>query len=219
MLKIRTFIAGLLAFIVFPSLVTGPVLAGEQGNGYLPQFRLHMDQNARDSLPGVTDFEQEPILVPRLNSFDPADPVTESRRPAQSVQQYDARLFYPVSGIHGMSLDLGVNIKYLNGVGRSSRDGGAMAIHNFNQAIPMFHATALFDLPFDGLSASLEGSHRDTEQTHAFDYKAKLEYKWNRGLGLEGGWRHQQYSLEAEQTATRLDYESRGLFLDLFMDF
>lgn len=216
MLKTRTSIVGLLILIVLLSLATGPVLAGEQGNGYLPQFRLHVDQNARDSLLGIADSEQTPILVPRLNNFDPA---ADSVRPAQSVQQYDARLFYPVSGIHGMSLDLGVNIKYLNGVGRSSRDDGVRVMHNFNQAIPMFHATALFDLPFDGLSASLEGSHRDTEQARAFDYKAKLEYKWNRGLGLEGGWRHQQYSLEAEQTATRLDYESRGLFLDLFMDF
>jgi hypothetical protein len=83
----------------------------------------------------------------------------------------------------------------------------------------MFYATALFDLPFDGMSASLEGSHLDSAQTRAFDYRAKLQYRWNSGLGLEGGWQHQQYSLDYGQPYPGLEYESKGLYLDLFMDF
>ncbi|MFP3873023.1 MAG: hypothetical protein ACLFV1_01105 [Thiohalophilus sp.] len=216
MLKIGTHIAGLLRIIMLPLLATGPVLAEEQDNGYLPQFHLHMGRSTGDSLLGIDHAAQHNILRPRLDSFDPA---TEPTRSGQPLQQYDAQLFYPVSTIHGMSLDLGFNVKYLNAVGHSSRVDGSRVIHNFNQAIPMFHATALFDLPFDGLSASLEGNHRDTEQTRAFDYKAKLEYKWERGLGLEGGWQHQQYSLDYGQTDPGLDYESKGIFLDLFLDF
>ena len=216
MLKIGPHIAGSLSVIVLLLLVTSPALAKEQDNGYLPQFRVHMDRSARGTLLSGDHAARHNILLPRLNSFDPT---TDSTRSGQPLQQYDARLFYPVSTIHGMSLDLGLNVKYLNAVGHYSRDDGTDVIHNFNQAIPMFHATALFDLPFDGLSASLEGSHRDTEQTRAFDYKAKLRYKWDQGLGLEGGWQHQQYSLDYGQTYPGLDYESKGIFLDLFMDF
>lgn len=187
----------------------------DNDSGYLSQLRFQIDQNTRSSL-----FEQQynldDVLLPRLHNLDLTN---EPGRSGYALQQYDARLFYPVSNIHGVSLDLGINIKYLNAVSSYPQDTGLTGGHNFNRAIPMFYATALFDLPFDGLSASLEGSHRDTDHTRAFDYRAKLQYKWSGGFGLEGGWQHQQYSLDSGQSLPGLEYESKGVFLDLFMDF
>lgn len=210
-------ITGLLGVSASLLLMAAPVSGAERDNTYLPQIRLQMDENTRRALQ-ERDYSEShgTLLQPRLNSVDP---LATSSSSGHALQQYDAQLFYPVSGIHGMSLDLGVNIKYLNAVGRYPQGEGMDVIHNFNQAIPMFHATALFELPFDGLSASLEGSRLDSERNRAFDYKAKLQYKWSRGLGLEGGWQHQQYSLDNGQATPGLDYESKGIFLDLFMDF
>ncbi len=209
--------AGLLSVAASLLLVAPPLLAGEHEPGYLPQFRLNLDDDTRRALQMRDDSEShQAILQPRLHNVDS---LPASSGSANRLQQYDARLFYPVSTAHGMSLDLGLNIKYLDAVGRYPQAEGQFSVHNFNQAIPMFYATALFELPFDGLSASLEGSHRDSERARAFDYQAKLQYKWHRGLGLEGGWRHQQYSLDNGQTIPGLEYESRGVFLDLFMDF
>ena len=217
MFLIKYFNAGLLSAVVSLLLVAPPLFAGEYESGYLPQFRLNLGEETRRALQLREDSDShQAILQPRLHNDDslPVSSGTPDR-----LQQYDARLFYPVSTAHGMSLDLGLNIKYLDAVGRYPQAEGQVSAHNFNQAIPMFYATALFELPFDGLSASLEGSHRDTERARAFDYQAKLQYKWHRGLGLEGGWRHQQYSLDNGQTTPGLEYESRGVFLDLFMDF
>lgn len=216
MLPTRFHIAGILSAALSLMLMAPAALAGEQNSAYLPQFQLHLDSNARQSLLTRDQELKDNLLQPSLANLDPAD---ERALTGQALQQYDARLFYPVSNIHGMSLDLGVNIKYLNAVSYSGSDNSLDGVHNFNQAIPMFYATALFDLPFDGLSASLEGSHRNDQSARAFDYQAKLQYKWNRGLGLEGGWRHQQYSLDNGQTLPGLEYESKGVFVDLFMDF
>lgn len=213
MLPTRFHIAGILSAALSLMLMAPAALAGEQGSTYLPQFQLHLDNNARQSLLTRDQELKDNLLQPSLANLDPTG---ERVRTGNALQQYDARLFYPVSNIHGMSLDLGVNIKYLNAI---NYDDGLDGVHNFSQAIPMFYATALFDLPFDGLSASLEGSHRNDQFARAFDYQAKLQYKWNRSLGLEGGWRHQQYSLDNGQSLPGLEYESKGVFVDLFMDF
>lgn len=209
--------AGLLSVAVSLLLMAPPLLAGEHEPDYLPQFRLNLSDETRRALQLRDHSESHhAILQPRLHNVDS---LSASSDTANRLQQYDARLFYPVSTAYGMSLDLGLNIKYLDAVSRYPQAEGQAAVNNFSQAIPMFYATALFELPFDGLSASLEGSHRDSERARAFDYQAKLQYKWHRGLGLEGGWRHQQYSLDNGQTTPGLEYESRGIFLDLFMDF
>ncbi|MGD8795439.1 MAG: hypothetical protein PVH51_01210 [Thiohalophilus sp.] len=198
-------------------LVAQPVLGASKDKVHLPQFRLYLDSNARQAMQLEHYSEQHSdILQPHLHSLEP---VGNGAGTGQYLEQYDAQLFYPVNTFHGMSLDLGLNIKYLSSGNRYSQPGRLDTSSNFSQAIPMFYATALFDLPFDGMSASLEGSHLDSAQTRAFDYRAKLQYRWNSGLGLEGGWQHQQYSLDYGQPYPGLEYESKGLYLDLFMDF
>ncbi len=205
-----------LVLVVSYVLTAAPLLAQEHNSGYLPQFRMQIDEANKHALLGNGHYYQQEILYPELSSFEPYPSPSAQ---GTYLQQYDAQLYYPISNLHGMSLDLGVNIKYLNGVSRNLQKDGLISTHNFNEAIPMIHATALFELPFEGLSAGLEGSHLDYARTRAFDYKAKLKYNWSRGFGLEGGWQHQQYSLEQGQQESGLEYESKGVFLDLFMNF
>ncbi len=132
------------------------------------------------------------------------------------LRRHDAALSFPVMS-KGLNLDLGLNIRFINGRA-VSYTAGRQQQRNFSKAIPMFYAAALFELPFKGLSAEFVGRHSDSLINPSFDYRAKLSYEWADGLGLEGGWQHQQYaSDELNQLQNRP--VSKGLFLDLHLKF
>lgn len=146
------------------------------------------------------------LITPDFQSLSPA--------PGTSFEQFDTRVLYPISG-KGVRFDVGMNLRYIQGVA-SSKAEGANGYTRLDLAIPAFHASALFDLPFRGLSAGFEGSH--TALTNQIqDYRAKLQYKWESGLGLQGGWQHQQMSLETGDTAS--SFNSQGPYLDLNWNF
>ena len=91
-------------------------------------------------------------------------------------------------------------------------------MQNYRSAIPMFYASALFDLPFKGLSARIDGGSQINVQWDklftSFDYKASLRYDWESGVGLEGGWQQRQWQLDNLGSADNR-IESKGLYLDL----
>lgn len=173
------------------------------------RFQFDLDKTSHDkyqlldddSLSNFQIFTHQPLL-------------NETR-----LDQYDATFYYPL-GKKGMSFDLGLNMKYISGQS-SLLQGGQHQMRNFSAAIPMVYATALFDLPFEGLSAGFEGKHHlglDGDALSGYDYRAKLKYEWSEGFGLQGGWQHQLYSLDNEdQTST--DFEQKGPFLDFYLKF
>lgn len=150
--------------------------------------------------------------------YDLADP-GQLLRNETLLDQYDATFYYPL-GSKGMSFDLGFNLKYIDGQASFVQEG-QRHIRNFSAALPMLSASALFDLPFKGLTAGFEGKHYvelENDNNKGFDYKAKLGYEWDQGFGLQGGWQHQQFSLDnADQTTT--DFENKGPFLDFYLRF
>ena len=132
------------------------------------------------------------------------------------LNTYDAAIAYPVWK-RGIALDVGVNIKVIDGqlyAARSEQKG----VRNFRAAIPMIYATALFDLPFMGLEAGFEGSYSELDTRLLSDYRAKLRYSMDNGLGIEGGWHHQQIRLD-ESSEGDFSYEHNGPFVDLFLRF
>lgn len=138
-----------------------------------------------------------------------------------NLKRYDATWLYPVSQSAGMNVNLGVNLRYFDGqISTGSTDG--RVLQNFRSTIPMFYARALFDLPFKGLTARVDGgSQIDVEWDNlftSFDYKAALRYDWRNGIGLEGGWQHRQWQLD-DLNSTDSRIESKGLFLDLKYQF
>jgi len=129
-------------------------------------------------------------------------------------EQMDARLLYPVTG-RRYELGLGLNLRYIQGNANWRVDGTNYRSH-YRQTIPAFYADAKVDLPYRGLSFGFEGSHDPASQL--LDYRAKLYYRWNNSLGLQGGWQHQQISFDLdEETQTRIKTE--GPFLDFFWRF
>ena len=127
------------------------------------------------------------------------------------VMQYDAMITYPFGRPNNsVNFDLGVNIRFIN-AGLKNQD--IDHTRRLNMTLPMLHATAFFNLPYNGLTASLGGSHIEYDQYRASDYKAKLSYSWQNGFGLEGGWQHQQFSIDGSDYHT--EFEVKGPFLDL----
>ena len=132
------------------------------------------------------------------------------------MDQYDATMYYQVLD-NWVNFDLGVNIKRIDG-NLTLTGSGARESKNFTATLPMLYANALFNLPFTGLSAGVEGSHIQYDNNTVSDYRAKLPYQWNGGLGLEGGWRHQQFKLDNADDVNA-DVKVKGPFLDLFYHF
>jgi len=126
------------------------------------------------------------------------------------IEQYDATITYPFKPRELFNLDLGINIRFIDADLASGEVD--QATQSLNTALPMFYANALFELPYEGLSASLGASHFEYEQYYALDYKAKLSYQWQNGLGMEGGWQHQELSIDGSEFQT--DIQNNGLFLD-----
>lgn len=143
--------------------------------------------------------------VSRRNLFvDKQNPLTSR------INQFDATIAYPFSRRDAVNVDLGVNIRFIDG--DFSSQTNTESNHHIYTALPMLYANALFNLPYDGLQASIGGTHLEYDQYYALDYKAKLSYTWSNGLGLEGGWQHQQFSIDS--TDVQAQFENKGPFID-----
>lgn len=134
---------------------------------------------------------------------------------ALNFSQFDATWAYPWQ-TKNMNIDLGVTLRHLSGFHSSSENLGNTY---FQKVLPLLHASALFTLPLEGLSAGIEGSHLDLSNTRVFDFRAKVSYEWRKGFGLQGGWQHQQFNLENATNNGIADYEKIGPFLDFYLNF
>ena len=132
----------------------------------------------------------------------------------ERVSQYDATWTYPLE-TKNVNIDLGVTLRHLSGFKNSLE---SQSSNYFQETFPLIHASALFALPLKGLSAGIEGSHIDSNDTQVFDYRAKVSYEWRTGFGLHGGWQHQQSNIETESSSVT-DYQRKGPFIDFYLNF
>ena len=139
-----------------------------------------------------------------------------AERNADSVKftQYDATWTYPWES-KNINIDVGVTLRHLSGQKISTE---SLSGTHFNQTLPLLHASALFNFAFKGLSAGIEGSHLDSDKSQIFDYRAKVSYEWRKGFGFQGGWQHQQFTLD-KATDNAADYERNGPFIDFYLNF
>lgn len=170
--------------------------AGE-ASAVLPQFEFRFAQKHWRQ-----ETDNRELITPEFKSLN--DTTTQ-------IDQFDARILYPMTG-KGLQVGVGLNIRYIQGISNWSVDG-AQQKTRLESAIPALHAQALLDLPFKGFSAGFEGSHAGLSD-QLFDYRAQLRYEWANGLGLQGGWQHQQMSLDLSED-TNTTFSSEGPYLDL----
>ena len=170
-------------------------------------------------------------LKPSAYNQNPLDvgPYTSQMEQYRSANYYDALFYYPVHQRGGLNIDLGINLRFqepnadpyrslgerhwLHNQGSETNEYPANDFQLPNKTL--VHAAALFDLPFEGLSAGVSGSHDGRLGNAEFNYSARLNYQWKNGLGLQGGWQHQQYSLDQTNLDDTSVVEDQRLFLDL----
>ncbi len=195
-------------FILATCLLPLNALA-EQGSiaqeGWLqPQFMFKHQTFSTGQLGESYQYGDEPSMPQGLH-FDRNSPLTGR------MKQYDATIAYPLRQ-SSFNVDLGVNLRFLEGDFVNQNQPLAQNAYHINTALPLLYANALFDLPFEGLSASFGASHADYDDYYVLDYEAKLSYSWQNGFGLEGGWQHQQLNIDANDLQAQ--FENKGPFLD-----
>ncbi|VAX01643.1 hypothetical protein MNBD_GAMMA22-2052 [hydrothermal vent metagenome] len=140
-----------------------------------------------------------------------------------NLGQYDATIYYAVgdslpnllSSHRWLSIDLGVNFKFIEQKFESlQQDQSSYRTHY--GAYPMVSASALFELPLSGMTASVEGSYFSYNARELSEYRAKLTYQIDNIFGVSGGWEQQQYQLDATQSRR---FDKEGPFVDLFYRF
>ncbi|MBI1423611.1 MAG: hypothetical protein GC149_09115 [Gammaproteobacteria bacterium] len=172
---------------------------------FQPNFKF---QHQR--LSGGKSFRHDELMRSDLLSAPDVLMLDKNSPFSGDINQFDATITYPFAMHNVVSFDLGINLRYVDAElkGQSLDQTGA----HINTTLPMLYASAFFNLPFKGMSASIGGSHLQYDEYFAFDYKAKLSYTWDNGFGLEGGWQHQRFNVDSPDV--QADFETKGPFLD-----
>lgn len=175
----------------------------------------------RDSLMPLFKLQKnETLLNPHLSSSLNTDTdvtaTSSLSQPEAVLRSYDAIFYYPLHR-RGVSIDLGLNLRLQEELPLQTDQ--AQAYHRDwlnidpSETRTMVHAAAVFDLPFKGFQAGLSGAYNTDPDRQEYDYRAKLSYQWKNGLGLEGGWQHQQKSFDQQNFNDKFDVQT--LFLDM----
>lgn len=177
-------------------------------------FSVYAKHSVAEHSDSILNFKFNHLSnIQAVRSGEPsADVAHES---ALSFAQFDATWAYPWES-KSMNIDVGVTLRHLSGT-HNSLDG--LGNNYFQKVFPLLHASALFVLPLEGLSAGIEGSHLDLSNHQVSDYRAKVSYEWRKGFGLQGGWQHQQFNLENATSNGAAGYEKNGPFLDFYLKF
>jgi hypothetical protein len=215
----------------FKSLLTDPRWEHARGADIDPELGL----SVRPEGFGWSTLEQQVSLFPnvkidrswgsslvdlspdgRAGARDSGRVDFDETRAAASLNQYDTRLYYQLLSDWG-NFDFGINLRHIDGTVRSA-SSERVESRAFHATIPTLYASAMFDLPFEGLSAGVGGSLGRVGENELFDYKASLLYQTDKGFGAQAGWRAQQLQLR-EFNSLNPELEMRGPFLDLYLKF
>jgi outer membrane protein len=114
---------------------------------------------------------------------------------AFDLKMYDLTLYYELLD-NWVNLDVGVNVKYVDG-SISIKDSTTLSEStNFQVPIPMLYAKARFDVPTTDLSFQVEGNYVTYDGHTLYDAEAGVRYTFFLGLGLEAGYKTMKLELD-----------------------
>ena len=135
----------------------------------------------------------------------------------------DFILYYEILDNDLVSIDVGINGKYVDGtILVSEATGNRMTSEDFSGVIPMGYAKIELGLPFTGLGLYAEGSFLSIDDNTASDFQAAVTYSFVETLALDmtlqAGYRAMTIELEdVDNLYSNLEFS--GVFVGLEFDF
>jgi outer membrane protein len=127
------------------------------------------------------------------------------------LNQWDATLFYNLLD-NVVELDLGLNIKVLDGSVRATGQTSGTTNVDFTVPVPMLYLRGGVDLPFTDLYMGVEGSVLALDSHRIADAKASIRYTFAGVIGLEAGYRVIKLKLD-DLADISADFEAAGPYL------
>lgn len=117
-----------------------------------------------------------------------------------------------------INVDIGFNIKTINGNIKLEATGSTTTDKDFSATIPMLYAKGRFDLPFTGLSAEADISTISYSGNKFTDFKAGVVYQTSYGLGATLGVRTENLKID-DIDDFNADLTISGAYLGAFYHF
>lgn len=134
------------------------------------------------------------------------------------LDQLDLVLYYELLD-NVVSLDLGLDIKYLYGHVRVRQDDtGESEKVSFRAPLPLLYAAARVDLPLPGMWVGGQASGLAYDDNRLVDLRATVGYDFVFGLGVQAGYRHQAIKLD-DVNDLSADISVAGPFVGVHADF
>lgn len=111
------------------------------------------------------------------------------------LKMYDLALYYELLD-NWINLDVGVNVKYVDGSVSVISDTGLSEVTDFQVPIPMLYARARFDVPTTDVSFQVEGNYVTYDGSTLYDAEAGVRYTLGLGLGIEAGYKMMKLELD-----------------------
>lgn len=133
-----------------------------------------------------------------------------------TLDQLDAILYYELLD-NVVSVDAGLNIKYINGNAKVTGSGKTVN-KDFAAPLPMLYANASVALPFTGLSVGVQGSFIGYSGNHLSDFTVGASYESAIGLGATVGFRRESLKVK-DVSNVNIDTTIDGPFGAVFYHF
>jgi outer membrane protein len=129
---------------------------------------------------------------------------------------YDATLYYEILD-NWLNLDLGLNVKYLNGSIDVSSTRSRVDT-DIDLPIPMLYGKARFDVPTTDLSFQVEGDFITYDDNTLYDLEAGIRYTLKFGVGFEVGYKTFKIKIDDLEDIS-MDADFNGVYSKLVWDF
>jgi len=128
----------------------------------------------------------------------------------------DITLYYEILD-NWLNLDIGVNIKYLDGF-IDVETTTEKEHKTFEVPLPMLYAKARFDIPATDVSFQIEGNYVSYDGNTVYDVEMGARYTFLLGLGVEAGYKAFKLKFDDVDDLS-LDADFSGLYGKVVWDF
>jgi len=174
-------------------------------------IRTGMDTNGLTQLSSEVSFGGELFTVDSSVSSD------------IQLTTTDIILYYEILDNELISLDVGINGKYIDGIAMLAElNGQRQATQDFSGIIPMIYSKIALGIPATGLGFYAEGSYVSYDDNSLSDFQAGITYSFVESLALDmsvqAGYRQTVLELD-DLDDIYTDLEFSGVFVGLEFDF